>query len=175
MSQDEATTELEGGVLGPTGGRSRRAGKGAGLPPGGPGGAASGQLDGDSEARRPSDEPVPRDSGRTDRMDRVDPREEAEARKAEANLETEAMEAEVDTMMDLWNHDPRKGENSKIARERWTARLRSSPLGAEGRKAEPLCRRLEIQTGKTREMMTLPVKVQLWVLVAVFGTQWRPK
>ena len=64
------------------------------------------------------------------------------------------------TMMDLWNHDPRKGENSKIARERWTARLRGSPSGAEGRKAEPLCRRLEIQTGKTRERMTLLLKAQ---------------
>ena len=81
------------------------------------------------------------------RMDRVDPRGKAEARKAEADLETEATEAEVDTMMDLWNHDPRKGENSKIARERWTARLRGSPSGAEGRQAELLSRRPETRKG----------------------------
>ena len=94
------------------------------------------------------------------RMDRVDPREKAEAREAEADLETEAMEAEVDTMKDLWNHDPRKGEDSRFARRRRTARPLSSPSGAEGRRAEPLRRRLEIQTGKTRERMTLLVKVQ---------------
>ena len=90
----------------------------------------------------------------------MDPRGKAEARKAEADLETEATEAEVDTMKDLWNHDPRKGKDSRIARRRRTARLLGSPSGAEGRRAEPLCRRLEIQTGKTREMMTLLVKVQ---------------
>ena len=95
------------------------------------------------------------------RMDRVDPRGKAEARKAEADLETEAMEAEVDTMMDLWNHDPRKGENSKIARERWTARLRGSPSGAEGRKAEPLSRQPEIRTGRIWERTTSPAKVRL--------------
>ena len=91
----------------------------------------------------------------------MDPRGKAEARKAEADLETEATEAEVDTMMDLWNHDPRKGENSKIARERWTARLRGSPSGAEGRQAELLSRQPEIRTGRIQERMTSLAKVQL--------------
>ena len=95
------------------------------------------------------------------RMDRVDPREMAEAREAEADLETEAMKAEVDIMKDLWNHDPRKGEYPRIARRRWTERPLGSPPGAEGRKAEPLCRRLKSQTGRIWERMTLPAKVQL--------------
>ena len=51
----------------------------------------------------------------------MDPRGKAEARKAEADLETEARKAEVDTMKDLWNHDPRKGEDSRFARRRRTA------------------------------------------------------
>ena len=106
------------------------------------------------------------------RTDRVDPRGKAEARKAEADLETEATEAEVDTMKDLWNHDPRKGKDSRIARRRRTARLRGSPSGAEGRRAEPLRRRLEIQTGET---MTLLVKVQLQDLQEIFGMRWQLK
>ena len=76
----------------------------------------------------------------------MDPRGKAEARKAEADLETEAMEAEVDTMKDLWNHDPRKGEDPRIARRRRTERRLGSPPGAEGRMAEPLRRQLEDQT-----------------------------
>ena len=88
----------------------------------------------------------------------MDPRGKAEARKAEADLETEAMKAEVDTMKDLWNHDPRKGEDPRIARRRRSERPLGSPPGAEGRMAEPLRRQLEDQTW---EKTTSLVKVQL--------------
>ena len=54
------------------------------------------------------------------RMERVDPRGKAEAREAEADLETEAMKAEVDTVKDLRNDDPRKGEYPSIA---WRRRM----------------------------------------------------
>ena len=81
-------------------------------------------------------------------MDRVDPREKLEEQMQLLEQNAEAQRSTKDrrkagTMKDLWNHDPRKGENSKIAQERWTARLRGSPSGAERRRAEPLSRRLE--------------------------------
>ena len=91
------------------------------------------------------------------RMDRVDPREMAEAREAEADLETEAMKAEVDTVENLWNDDPRKGRDLTIARRRRTLEPLDSPLGAEGRRAEPLSRR---RTDQDWEKTTLLVKVQ---------------
>ena len=107
-----------------------------------------------------------REAERQTRMDRVDPRGQLEEQMQLVEQDAKAQRSTKDrrkagTMMDLWNHDPRKGENSKIARERWTARLRGSPSGAEGKKAEPRSRRLEIQTGKIWEKTTSLAKVRL--------------
>ena len=89
----------------------------------------------------------------------MDPRGKAEARKAEADLETEAGKAEVNLMIDPWIDDPRKGQNLMDARRRRTWRLLSSELETKREWAEPECRR------KTnREVRTPQVMVQLQVL-----------
>ena len=94
------------------------------------------------------------------RMDRVDPRGKAEARKAEADLKAEARKAEADTMMNSLNR-PERGLDLRDALGRWTARLRGSPSGAKGRQAELLSRQPEIRTGRIQERMTSLAKVQL--------------
>ena len=71
----------------------------------------------------------------------MDPRGKAEAREAEADLETEAMKAEVDTVENLWNDDPRKGGNLTIARRRQSLEPLDSVLGKNERRAEPQSRR----------------------------------
>ena len=110
-----------------------------------------------------------REAERQTRMDRVDPRGQLEEQMQLVEQDAEAQRSMKDrrkagNMMDLWNRNPRKGQDSDIARERWTARLRGSPSGAEGRQAELLSRQPEIQTGRIRERMTSLAKVQLQVL-----------
>ena len=87
----------------------------------------------------------------------MDPRGKAEAREAEADLETEAMKAEVDTVENLWNDDPRKGRDLTIARRRRTLEPLDSALGTKERRTEPLCRQ---RTDQDWEKTTLLVKVQ---------------
>ena len=87
-----------------------------------------------------------READRRILMDRVDPRGKAEARKAEADLKAEARKAEADTMTNSLNR-PERGLNLRDALGRWTARLRGSPSGAEGRRAELLSRRPETRKG----------------------------
>ena len=74
-------------------------------------------------------------------------------------METEATKAEVDTVENLWNDDPRKGQNLLDARRRRMLRLLGSELETKREWAEPECRR------KTnREVRTPQVMVQLQVL-----------
>ena len=63
----------------------------------------------------------------------MDPRGKAEARKAEADLETEAWKAEVNFVTNLWNDDPRKGRNLTNARRRRMLQLLGSVLGTKKR------------------------------------------
>ena len=102
----------------------------------------------------------------------MDPRGKAEARKAEADLETEAMKAEVDIVENLWNGDPRKGGDLTTARRRRTLEPLDSPLGAEERQAEPLSRR---RTDQGWEKTTLLVKVQWKGIQDFFGMRSRPR
>ena len=71
-----------------------------------------------------------REVERQNGMGRVDPREMAEARKAEADLKAEARKAEADTMMNSLNR-PERGLDLRDALGRWTARLRGSPSGVK--------------------------------------------
>ena len=87
----------------------------------------------------------------------MDPRREAEAKEAEADLETEAWKAEVNFVTNLWNDDPRKGQNLTNALRRRMLQLLGSVLGTKKRWAEPLCRR---DRGQEREKTTLLEKVR---------------
>ena len=71
------------------------------------------------------------------RMDRVDPREMAEARERKATRKTLL-------------YRPERRLNLRDALGRWTARLRGSPPGANRRRAEPVGRRRpEVRYGRT--------------------------
>ena len=65
----------------------------------------------------------------------------AEARKAEADLETEARKAEVNLKTDPMIDDPRKGRDLRTARRRRVLRLLGSVLETKREWAEPMCRR----------------------------------
>ena len=91
----------------------------------------------------------------------------AEARKAEADLETEARKAEVNLKMDPMIDDPRKGRNLRTARRRRMLWLLSSVLGAKRDWAEPPSRQKVNQ--KEEKSMTLLGMVQWTVLLEVFG------
>ena len=105
-------------------------------------------------------------------MDRVDPREKAEAREAEADLETKATKAEVDTVENLSNDDPRKGRNLRVARTRRTLEPLDSELGTKDRRAEPLSRRRRSQDW---EKTTLQEKVRWKGMQEMFGMRLRPR
>ena len=97
----------------------------------------------------------------------MDTRGKAEAKKAEAALETEAREAEVNLMMDPMNDDPRKGQNLLNARRRRMLRLLGSVLGTKQRWAEPLSRR---NRGQEKEKSTMSLEKVRWKdLWEVFG------
>ena len=87
----------------------------------------------------------------------MDPREWAKAREAEADLETKATKAEVDTVENLSNDDPRKWRNLRVARTRRTLEPLDSELGTKDRRAEPLSRRRRSQDW---EKTTLQEKVR---------------
>ena len=91
----------------------------------------------------------------------------AEARKAEADLETEARKAEVNLKMDPTIDDPRKGRNLWEARRRRMLWLLSSVLGTKRDWAEPPSRQKVNQ--KEEKSMTLLGMVQWTVLLEVFG------
>ena len=101
----------------------------------------------------------------------MDPRGKAEARKAEADLETEAMKAEVDTVENLWNDDPRKGIDLTIARRRRTLEPLDSVLGTNERRAEPLSR---LRRDQDWEKTILQEKVRWKGIQVIFGMRLRP-
>ena len=90
----------------------------------------------------------------------------AEAMKAEADLMTEATEAEVDWMNPKID-DPREGRNLRTARKRWMLWPLDSELEAKGGWAEPPCRR---KMGRKEEWTTTLLEmVRLTILLEVFG------
>ena len=84
----------------------------------------------------------------------------AEARKAEADLETEARKAEVNLKMDPMIDDPRKGRNLLNAWRRLMLRLLGSVLGTKQRWAEPLCRR---NRSRKKEKSTTSLETVRWM------------
>ena len=126
------------------------------LPLGGSSGTA-GEQHGDAEARGAGEVPEPKDVGRTDLTGPGGPPGEGRGEEAEADLETEAMKAEVDIVENPWKDDPRKGANLTIARTRRTLEPLDSVLGTKERRAEPLSRRRRDQDW---EKTTLQEKVR---------------
>ena len=88
---------------------------------------------------------------------------EAEVRagsQAEADLMTEATNAEVDRKTDPMIDDPRKGWNLLNARRRLMLRLLGSVLETKQRWAEPLCRR---NRGREKEKSTMSLEKVRWM------------
>ena len=90
----------------------------------------------------------------------------AEATKAEADLMTEAMKAEVDWMNPKID-DPTEGRSLRTARKRWVLRPLASVLEAKRDWAEPPCRQKVDR--KEELLMTLLGMVRLTILLEVFG------